>query len=188
MFDDEMQWMPDQKTLLVKLVPEGMGAPPPEPIVPNGPSIQETEGEKGQSSTYENRDTLGSKHDEDLFDYFAASQLAFVDAATAAITPFGKPGNYESLDPAPDGQHILVTAIHKPYSYVTTYDRFPKEVEVWDISDRSHVACSYHRVASTGGSRSHPRRSARVRAIFPGAPPSRRRSSGRKRSMAATGM
>ena len=83
MFEDEMQWMPDQKTLLVKLVPEGMGAPPPEPTVPNGPSIQETEGEKGQSSTYENRDTLGSKHDEDLFDYFAASQLALVDATTA---------------------------------------------------------------------------------------------------------
>ncbi len=76
MFNDEMQWMPDQKTLLVKLVPEGMGAPPPEPIVPTGPSIQETEGEKGQSSTYENRDTLGNKHDEDLFDYYAASQLA----------------------------------------------------------------------------------------------------------------
>jgi dipeptidyl aminopeptidase/acylaminoacyl peptidase len=76
MFSDEMQWMPDQKTLLVTLVPEGMGPPPPEPTVPMGPSIQETDGEKGQSSTYENRDTLGSKHDEDLFDYFAASQLA----------------------------------------------------------------------------------------------------------------
>jgi dipeptidyl aminopeptidase/acylaminoacyl peptidase len=146
MFNDEMQWMPDQKTLFVKLVPEGMGAPPPEPIVPSGPSIQETEGEKGQSSTYENRDTLTNKHDEDVFDYYAASQLAFVDAATAAITPVGKPANYEWLAPAPDGQHILVSAIHKPYSYVTTYDRFPQEVEVWDISDRSHVRV--HTIAS----------------------------------------
>ena len=146
MFNDEMQWMPDQKTLLVKLVPKGMGAPPPEPIVPSGPSIQETGGEKGQSSTYENRDTLGSKHDEDLFDYYASSQLALVDAATAAITPVGKPANYESLDPAPDGLHILVTAIHKPYSYVTTYDRFPQEVEVWDVSERSHVVA--HTIAS----------------------------------------
>ena len=146
MFDDAMQWMPDQKTLLVKLAPKGMGAPPPEPIVPIGPSIQETEGQKGQSSTYENRDTLGSKHDEDLFDYFAASQLALIDAATAAITPIGKPGNYESVDPAPDGRHILVTAIHKPYSYVTTYDRFPQEVEVWDVSQRSHVLA--HTIAS----------------------------------------
>ena len=146
MFNDEMQWMPDQKTLLVKLVPEGMGAPPPEPVVPAGPSIQETTGEKGQSSTYENRDTLGNRHDEDVFDYYAASQLALVDAATGAITPVGKPGNYESVAAAPDGQHVLVAAIHKPYSYVTTYDRFPREVEVWDVADRSNV--HVHTIAS----------------------------------------
>jgi dipeptidyl aminopeptidase/acylaminoacyl peptidase len=139
MFNDAVQWMPDQKTLLVKLVPKGMGAPPPEPILPPGPSIQETSGEKGQSSTYENRDTLTNRHSEDLFDYYAASQLALVDAATAAITPIGKPANYEVLAPAPDGRHILVSAIHKPYSYVTTYDRFPKEVEVWDVEQRTHV-------------------------------------------------
>jgi dipeptidyl aminopeptidase/acylaminoacyl peptidase len=113
MFDDAIQWMPDQRTLLAKLVPEGMGAPPPEPVAPIGPSIQETEGQKGESSTYENRDTLGNKHDEDLFDYYAASQLALVAAANAAITPLGKPANYESLTPAPDGRHILVTAIRK---------------------------------------------------------------------------
>jgi dipeptidyl aminopeptidase/acylaminoacyl peptidase len=146
MFNDEMQWMPDQKTLLVKLLPEGMGAPPPEPVVPAGPSIQETTGEKGESSTYENRDTLRNKHDEDVFDYYAASQLALVDAATGAITPVGKPGNYDLVAAAPDGQHILVAAIHKPYSYVTTYDRFPREVEVWDTSDRARV--QVHTVAS----------------------------------------
>ncbi|HSY90058.1 MAG TPA: prolyl oligopeptidase family serine peptidase [Candidatus Binatus sp.] len=146
MFDDAVQWMPDQKTLLVKLVPKGMGAPPPQPVLPPGPSIQETTGEKGQSSTYENRDTLTNKHDEDVFDYYAASQLALVNAPTSAITPIGKPANYESLDPAPDGRHVLVTAIHKPYSYVTTYDRFPKEVEVWDVSQGSHIAT--HTIAS----------------------------------------
>jgi dipeptidyl aminopeptidase/acylaminoacyl peptidase len=146
MFNDEMHWMPDQKTLLVKLVPKEIGAPPPEPITPFGPSIQETDGQKGQSSSYEVRDTLRNKHDEDLFDYYAASQLALVNTANSVVTPVGKPANYESLDPAPDGLHVLVTAIRKPYSYVTTYDRFPKEVEVWDVSDRSHVAA--HTIAS----------------------------------------
>ncbi len=146
MFGDEMQWMPDQKTLLVKLAPAGMGPPPPEPTAPMGPSIQESDGKKGQSSTYENRDTLGSKHEEDLFDYFAASQLAFVDTTTGIITPVGKPGNYKSLAPAPDGRHLLVTTIHKPYSYVTTYDRFPQEVEVWDTSEHSGVQA--HTIAS----------------------------------------
>ena len=146
MFGAEMQWMPDHKALLLKLVPEGMGGPPPEPVVPIGPSIQETGGQTGQSSTYENRDTLGNKHDEDLFDYYAASQLALVDAGTGAITPVGKAANYDEVSAAPDGQHILVSAIHKPYSYVTTYDRFPREVEVWDISERG--AITTHTIAS----------------------------------------
>lgn len=139
MFESELQWMPDQVTLLVKLVPENMGAPPPEPTVPTGPSIQETGGEKGQSSTYETRDTLSSTHDEDLFDYFAASQLAIVDTRTLAIRPLGMPGRYDLVRPAPDGRHVLVTTIHKPYSYVTTFNRFPHEVEVWDVASRPHL-------------------------------------------------
>ena len=137
MFGSELQWMPDQNTLLVKLVPDTLGAPPPKPLVPGGPSIQETGGEQGQSSTYENRDTLGNGHDEDLFDYYASSQLALVDAATSAITRVGTPGLYDLLENAPDGRHLLVSAIHKPYSYVTTYERFPHSVEVWDIVNRA---------------------------------------------------
>src|SRR5215469_6000102 len=117
MFNDAMQWMPDQKTLLVKLVPTSNEAPPKELEVLSGPSIQETTGQKGQSSTYEARDTLSTARDEDLFDYFALSQLAFVDSSSLSVTPFGKAANYDHLDPAPDGRHTLVTAIHKPYSY-----------------------------------------------------------------------
>lgn len=116
---------------MVELVPKGIGAPPPEPILPTGPR-KETTGEKGQSSSYENRDTLKNQPDEDVFDYHAASQPAIVDATTAAIMPVGKAGIYESLSPAPDGRHVLVQIVHKPYSYATTYDRFPKEVEAWD--------------------------------------------------------
>jgi dipeptidyl aminopeptidase/acylaminoacyl peptidase len=134
MFGSEMQWMPDQNTLVVKLVPKGLGARPSETAAPTGPSIQETSGEKGQSSTYEVRDTLKNKHDEDVFDYFAVSQLALVDATTNAITAVGKPGNFDDINPAPDGRHTLITEIHKPYSYITTYNRFPHAVEVWDVS------------------------------------------------------
>jgi dipeptidyl aminopeptidase/acylaminoacyl peptidase len=140
MFGSELQWMPDQKTLLVKLVPDKLGAPPAKPLVPAGPSIQETGGAQGQSSTYENRDTLGNGHDEDLFDYYAASQIALVDATSSAITPVGTVGLYDLLESAPDGRHLLVSAIHKPYSYVTTHDRFPRRVEVWDTANRDRPA------------------------------------------------
>jgi dipeptidyl aminopeptidase/acylaminoacyl peptidase len=145
MFGDDLQWMPDQKTLLIKQVPAGMGPPPPEPVAPLGPSIQESDGNGGQSSTYETRDTLGNRHDEDLFDYFGSSQLALVTISTGAVRPIGKVGLYDDVDPSPDGQHLLVTALHKPYSYVTTYERFPREFDVWHLSKESidkiqHVA------------------------------------------------
>ncbi len=146
MFSQYLRWMPDQKTLLVKLVPENEGPPPAESVLPVGPSIQESDGQTGESSTYEVRDTLGNSHDEDLFDYYAAAQLALVDAASLTVSPVGKPANYETVLPAPDGRHVLVTAIHKPYSYVTTYDRFPQEVEVWDLSTPGSVMS--HTVAS----------------------------------------
>ncbi|MDR3793322.1 MAG: prolyl oligopeptidase family serine peptidase [Terracidiphilus sp.] len=139
MFDDELGWMPDQKHLLVKLIPEDLGAAPIKPEVPLGPSIQQTDGRSGQSSTYENRDTLSSPYDESVFDYYGTSQLALVDVATGTVTKIGKPALYYSLEPAPDNQHILVSYLHKPYSYVTTYNRFPRTVEVWDVAEPAQV-------------------------------------------------
>jgi dipeptidyl aminopeptidase/acylaminoacyl peptidase len=136
MFGDQMQWMPDQKTLLVKLV-TGQKAPPEAPPGSDGPGIQESLGATGQSSTYENRDTLRNRHDEALFDFYGSSQLALVDAASGKITPVGKPGLYEELDVAPDGRHAVVTEIRTPYSYVTTFDRFPKQVDIWDLTQRT---------------------------------------------------
>ncbi len=126
------QWMPDQKTLLVKLVPDKLGAPPREPAVPPGPNIQETSGQKGQSSTYEARDVLRTAHDEELFDYYAASQLALVDTAAGLVTPFGAVAAYARVEAAPGGENILTETIHKPYSHVTTADRFPRKVAVVD--------------------------------------------------------
>lgn len=146
MLEDEFQWMPDQKTLLVKLVPQHLGPPPAKPEVPLGPSIQESMGASGQSSTYENRDTLNNLHDEDLFDYYATAQIALIDTDSGAITPIGKPDRYEQLDPAPDGRHLLVATLHKPYSYVTTHERFPRNLDVWDLAKPSSVVS--HTIAS----------------------------------------
>ena len=146
MFDDTVRWIAGQSTLLVKLVPPRRGAAPAAPATPAGPSIQESIGAQGQSSTYENRDTLNNQHDEDLFDYYGTAQLALVNAVTGAITPIGKPDRYADVEVAPDGRHVLVSTIHKPYSYVTTYDRFPHEVDVWDIARPANVV--RHHIAS----------------------------------------
>lgn len=141
--DDAVDWLADQKSLIVKLVPDDQGPPPPAPVVPIAPSIQEANGEKGESSTYETRDTLTNKHDEDLFDYYATSQLAVVDVSSGSVKRVGKPAIYTDVDAAPDGVHVLVTSIKRPYSYVTTYERFPHEVGVLDLAKNDvHVVAS----------------------------------------------
>ncbi len=47
---DTVQWMPDGKTLLVKVVPSGIGPPPIAPVATDGPSIQETNGERARAA------------------------------------------------------------------------------------------------------------------------------------------
>ena len=141
-FGDPLEWMPDQKTLLVRAVPSGQGPAPGASAPPSGPNIQETTGAKGPSSTYEVRDVLKSPGDEALFDYYGKTQPALVDVTRGSITRIGKADLYDELSSAPDGRHILVETVHRPYSYLTTYSRFPREVDVWDGAGKrlAHVA------------------------------------------------
>jgi dipeptidyl aminopeptidase/acylaminoacyl peptidase len=128
------RWMPGSAALLCRTVPVNRGRPPAESLVPVGPIVQESFGKAAPAPTFE--DLLTSKHDEDLFDYYATSQLSLISAATGKSTPLGKPGIYDLDDPAPSGRFILVARIHHPYSYVVPFERFPHEVEVWDRTGR----------------------------------------------------
>ena len=125
-------WMPDQRTLLVKMVDPDRGPPPRLPPVPTGPDVQEGSGKHGIGSTYERRDVLETAHDEDLFDYYGTSALAFVDVTSGTVTRFGKADLFGSIQPSPDGEHFIVERIHRPYSHLHPWWRFPREVEIWD--------------------------------------------------------
>jgi dipeptidyl aminopeptidase/acylaminoacyl peptidase len=131
----EVTWMPDQRTLLVKRIPPGRGAPPQEPLAPSGPNVQECAGQSA-SSTYEARDLLTSPHDEALFEFYAGSQLALVDARTGAVTPVGEPGILARIQPAPDGQRVLVERLRKPWSYLRAWYRFPRDVEICNLEGK----------------------------------------------------
>ena len=129
-----LSWMPDHRTLLVQLVPANRGAAPATPPVPPEPNTQESSGRPGPVRTYE--DLLKSPHDENLFEYYATSQLALVDATNGKTTPIGQAAIFQSVDPAPDSHHILVTRAHRPFSYLYPDFAFPKEVEVWDTKGK----------------------------------------------------
>ncbi|MDX2268190.1 MAG: prolyl oligopeptidase family serine peptidase [Bryobacter sp.] len=136
-------WMPDSRTLLVRTVPAGRGPLPAKPETPIGPAIEESVGRAGATRTYQ--DMLKNPYDEQLFEYFVQSQLVSVNVASGAVTPIGKPSPILSQDPSPDGQHLLVTTVHRPYSYVLPYNRFPRNVEVWSKTGQME-----HTVAKLG--------------------------------------
>ena len=127
-----VQWMPDGKTLLVQTVPATRGNPPIVPRIPDGPIIQESDGKRAPVATFE--DLLQNQHDEDLFDYYATAQLTLIKNGVPA--PIGKPGIFAQVEPSPDGKHLLVSRIHRPYSYVLPERGFPREVEVWNLAGK----------------------------------------------------
>lgn len=125
------RWMPDQKSLLVNLVPKNRGTAPPMNYVPTSPNIQETSGKAGAVRTFQ--DLLSSTNDEKLFDYYATSQLAVIDVDNK-IKEIGKPAIYDDAEVSPDGKYVLVERLKRPYSYLFPYNYFPRDVEVWDMN------------------------------------------------------
>jgi dipeptidyl aminopeptidase/acylaminoacyl peptidase len=120
----------DGRALLCHFVPQNRGAAPVPPPVPPGPNIQESRGQTAPVRTYQ--DLLTSAYDEALFDHYATSQLAFVDAATGQRSPVGAPAVFEMVEVSPDTNYVLVGRIKRPYSWLVPYTNFPSAVEVWD--------------------------------------------------------
>ncbi|HKR23082.1 MAG TPA: hypothetical protein VJS17_10825, partial [Pyrinomonadaceae bacterium] len=77
---EPLSWMPDNRTLVVQLIPANRGAAPATPTVPTEPNTQESSGRPGPVRTYE--DLLKSPHDEKLYEYYGTSQLALVDTVS----------------------------------------------------------------------------------------------------------
>ncbi|KAK7337522.1 hypothetical protein VNO77_18101 [Canavalia gladiata] len=130
---DNYVWV-NNTSLLVCTIPLSRGAPPKKPLVPGGPKIQSNEGKNIiQVRTFQ--DLLKDEYDEDLFDYYATSQLVLVslDGTTKEIGP---PAVHTSMDPSPDQKYILISSIHRPYSFIVPCGRFPKKVELWSADGK----------------------------------------------------
>jgi dipeptidyl aminopeptidase/acylaminoacyl peptidase len=138
---EAFQWMPDSKTLLVQLVPAKRRPAPAASDVPREPNWQESTGRVGPVRTFQ--DLLKTPYDEDLFEYYATSQLALVDSSNGKISEVGQPAIFQSEEVAPDGQYILLGRIRRPFSYLYPTFAFPREVEVWDLKGKA-----IHKLAS----------------------------------------
>jgi dipeptidyl aminopeptidase/acylaminoacyl peptidase len=128
-----VQWLPDQRQLLVHAVVPG--AAPERQLVPSGPPVQATQpGEKAPVRTYQ--DLLQDAHDEALFEHYGQSQLTVVDPATDARKRLGAAAMWERVEPSPDGSLLLATRIARPFSYLHPRSAFPRAIEVLDLGGR----------------------------------------------------
>jgi dipeptidyl aminopeptidase/acylaminoacyl peptidase len=128
-YGEAVQWLPDNNALLCQSIPPHRGAAPAAPQVPPGPTVQESSGKAAPVRTYQ--DLLQNPHDEDLFDYYATSQLVRVDLKTLTSTPVGKPGVFSATETSPDGSLLFVVRLQRPYSYLLPAAAFPREIELW---------------------------------------------------------
>ncbi|MCX6954281.1 MAG: prolyl oligopeptidase family serine peptidase [Verrucomicrobia bacterium] len=125
---DPFVWL-DANTVAFLRVPAGRGPAPLAPRVPTGPTVQENLGKKAPSATYE--DLLANAHDEAVFEHYGTAELTVVPlTGKLVLTPLNYRGLITNLTPSPDGQHLIVEAVHRPFSYLVQLVRFPKTVDV----------------------------------------------------------
>ncbi|MBN9519637.1 S9 family peptidase [bacterium] len=124
-----LQWATADE-LLVQTIPTDRGPMPTAPPAPPGPVVQESTGKAGPVRTLQ--DLLQNAHDEALFAYYCTSQLAYVRVDSGRVRPVGAPAIVSACDVSPDGNHVLLTRVNRPFSYLHSYGSFPKTVEVRD--------------------------------------------------------
>ncbi len=125
------EWTPDSKSVVARTIPRGRGAMPTQATVPTGPVIREASGEAAAARTYQ--DLLQSPHDEALFDYFMTSQLV-VASLSGDVMTLSTPAVVTEASPSPDGRHVLIETLSRPYSYLVPASRFPTATRVHDLS------------------------------------------------------
>ncbi|PSB28474.1 alpha/beta hydrolase family protein [Stenomitos frigidus] len=120
------RWLSDE-ALLCKFIPADRGEPPEKPSIPTGPIIQENLGRKTASRTYTN--LLQNPYDEQLFEYYVTSTLGLV-TLEGRQQRLSEPCLVDEAIPSPDGNYILLTTLHRPFSYQLPSSYFPLRFQV----------------------------------------------------------
>ncbi|WP_194852345.1 S9 family peptidase [Nonlabens antarcticus] len=124
-----LDWFKDGKSLLVKMLSDDR-----QPLVdtsvevPTGPTISTSDGSKAQNRTYQ--DLLKNPSDEHNFEQLALSKLVKVNLDGTASN-YLSGAMYTGVSMSPDGSHVMISKLQKPFSYIVTYGRFPEQSYVY---------------------------------------------------------
>lgn len=132
MSGNPITWMPDSSGLIVRAIPE-RGPAPVKPLVPEGPVITESNGEVAAVRTYQ--DLLQDRYDEEVFEYYSTSEILRV-SLKGTSERIGEKNLYFGNSVSPDGKYLVASRLAQPFSYLVTYQKFPREIECWTIDGK----------------------------------------------------
>jgi len=124
-------WMPDDKSAFVFLKPDNFKDVPQKSIIPKGPEVFTSNGEKSQLRTYS--DLIETEYDKKLFRHYATSQLAVVNFDNGRIKKIGKPSLISYVSPSPNGKYFLVKIVSDEFLTSLPYWGFSSRYEIWDM-------------------------------------------------------
>ena len=111
-----VRWTRDGRHLLGLSAPGPVPERPAEPIEPH---IEESAGKHSQMATFQ--DLLSTDADADIFEQLATTVPVRVDPVSGEATTLGPAGLYYYLGDSPDGQHLLVYRLRRPFSFRVPY-------------------------------------------------------------------
>ncbi|RZJ65272.1 MAG: S9 family peptidase [Flavobacterium sp.] len=127
-------WYGDGKRLLVKMLPADRAKLlDAKKDLPTGPIVSNADGTVSQNRTYQ--DLLKNKNDEANFETIVTSELYTVDLS-GKTTLFKPAAMFAGESFSPDGTLLMLTTIHKPFSYIVPLNRFPLTTSVYDLQGK----------------------------------------------------
>lgn len=128
---DDYSWY-DNHTILYHAILKPATAAPAKPAAPKGPTVQENYGKASPRPTYQ--DMIKSPYDEQLFEFYATTQL--IKNSSGTETKIGRPAIYALLVPSPDKKYLLQRILKKPFSYLVPAFGFPSVVSITDVNGK----------------------------------------------------
>ncbi len=122
-------WSADGSTLGTVLLPRNRPAMPEAPARPLGPQVKRTQ--EGVNMLRVFKSLLETPHDKDLVEWHNTGQVALIDVEDGDVAEVGEPVMVRDLSVSPDGEHVLVERMVRPFSYVVPVRMFGSVTEVW---------------------------------------------------------
>ncbi|MDJ0841479.1 MAG: prolyl oligopeptidase family serine peptidase [Acidobacteriota bacterium] len=126
-------WAGDSGSIYCLVRPPNPGMRPRAQVVPSGPNIQQTAGQKAAVRTYQ--DMLSSEHDAEVFAHYIRGQVGRI-MLNGSMIRIGEPDSIADFAPSPDNRFVVTTTLRKPFSYLVPAWRFPRDIEIWTGAGR----------------------------------------------------